>query len=119
LDQGNVITIGGYTHHGVSFASVCQEEDIAEIAKNKETLEEVLGHPIRHFSYPGWCADSPEPSHIETLKQQGFGLAFCSNPAAIRVQAGQDLFQVPRVRVGDRNLCAFHQLLSRFFSCDL
>jgi peptidoglycan/xylan/chitin deacetylase (PgdA/CDA1 family) len=116
LDRENIIAIGGHTHHGVSLASMPGDADVAEIAKNRETLEEVLGHPIRHFAYPSWCTDRPKPSHIETVRQQGFGLAFCNSPAAVGARAGQDLFQVPRVRVGDRNLYAFHQLLSQFLS---
>jgi peptidoglycan/xylan/chitin deacetylase (PgdA/CDA1 family) len=44
--------IGSHTHSHKSLSSIPSNEAAAEIQRGKEILEEVIGSPIVHFSYP-------------------------------------------------------------------
>jgi len=52
LAASPLITIGGHTHHHLVLDAVDRKEMRADIAKGKQLLEEHLGEPITHFSFP-------------------------------------------------------------------
>ena len=52
LEEGGLITIGGYTHNCVMLSPLPEWEQVREIGRNKQILEEILGHRIEYFAYP-------------------------------------------------------------------
>lgn len=52
LDTDSLCTIGAHTVNHLKLDSLSVEQQIAEIKNSKDELEQLLGHPIRHFSFP-------------------------------------------------------------------
>jgi len=52
LDADPLCTIGAHTISHPKLDTLSLEEQRAEIMQSKQELEAILGHPIRHFSYP-------------------------------------------------------------------
>ena len=115
LAEGGLVTIGGHTHSFVKLSSLPKWQQIEEILKNKNVLEEVLGHNIKYFSYPfgndyGYTAET-----FSILEDIGFSLA-CGNSYGMVSIAGQtSRYELPRVRVGNWNQFTFYRFLKRFF----
>jgi peptidoglycan/xylan/chitin deacetylase (PgdA/CDA1 family) len=51
VDTG-LVTIGAHTHHHVDLSRVSADEARQEMRECKETVEDRLGVPCRHFAYP-------------------------------------------------------------------
>lgn len=52
LDADPLCTIGAHTISHPKLDTLSPEEQRKEIMQSKQELESILGHPIRHFSYP-------------------------------------------------------------------
>lgn len=52
LDTDSLCTIGAHTVNHLKLDSLSVEQQIAEIKNSKDELEQLLGHPIRHLSFP-------------------------------------------------------------------
>lgn len=52
LDTDSLCTIGAHTVNHLKLDSLSVEQQISEIKNSKDELEQLLGHPIRHFSFP-------------------------------------------------------------------
>lgn len=52
LDTDSLCTIGAHTVNHLKLDSLSIEQQISEIKNSKDELEQLLGHPIRHFSFP-------------------------------------------------------------------
>ena len=116
LDQSDLITIGGYTHHGVKLSSLNKFQQTDQIMKNKYVLEEVTGHEVRYFSYPF----DDNCNHVITgtariLRDNGFCLACGNSYETINVAKPIALHDIPRIKVGNWNPIAFHTFLDRIF----
>jgi len=75
LDKSGV-TIGAHTENHALLTALTKEECRFEIMKNKEYLQEKLGHPIRFFSYPYGDSESYNRAVISILEDAGFSNAF-------------------------------------------
>ena len=75
LDKSGV-TIGAHTESHALLTALTKEECRFEIKKNKEYLQEKLGHPIRFFSYPYGDSESYNRAVISMLEDAGFSNAF-------------------------------------------
>jgi peptidoglycan/xylan/chitin deacetylase (PgdA/CDA1 family) len=78
-------TIGGHTLSHPNLAHVNEEEAQIEIRGCKEQLEEKLGEPIQHFSYPH-PALNPQwtPRTVEITREAGFKSAVLTTPGSVR-----------------------------------
>ena len=52
LDADPLCTIGAHTVSHPKLDTLSPEEQTKEIVQSRQELESLLGHPIRHFSYP-------------------------------------------------------------------
>ena len=117
LEDGGLITIGGYPHHGTSLSLLPEWEQVTEIGRNKQVLEEVLGHRIEHFACPSGDDDGDGDTNSTTriLKGLGFTLS-CRMPAdTVRVTEATDPYGLPRVSIQDWNPFTFHRRLETLF----
>jgi peptidoglycan/xylan/chitin deacetylase (PgdA/CDA1 family) len=114
LEQGGLITIGGHTHDCVKLSSLPKWQQAEEISKNKEVLEEILGHGIEYFSYPCGGDSGYTAETMNILEDFGFGLAFGNSYGAISADEKVNCYDLPRVRVANCRPFAFYKFLSRF-----
>jgi peptidoglycan/xylan/chitin deacetylase (PgdA/CDA1 family) len=114
LDEGELITIGGHTHSCVKLSSLPEWEQVREIGRNKQVLEEVLGHRIEYFSYPFGHEDGPAATTKRILKDFGFTLSchVCSDTVSITGTTSP--YELPRLKVRDWNPFTFYRCLRAF-----
>ncbi|MCG5516872.1 MULTISPECIES: polysaccharide deacetylase family protein [unclassified Ectothiorhodospira] len=68
--------IGGHTHSHPILARLTDDQARAEILQGKETLESILGHPVRLFAYPNGKPGSDYlPQHAAMVRECGFEAA--------------------------------------------
>jgi peptidoglycan/xylan/chitin deacetylase (PgdA/CDA1 family) len=115
LAEGGLITIGGHTHSCVKLSSLPKWRQIEQVSRNKDILEEVLGHRIDYFSYPFGNEDAYTAETIDILRDVGFSLACGSAYGTVSAAGQRDLYELPRVKVGNWNAFAFYRFLRRFF----
>ena len=87
-----LVEIGAHTLHHSALPTLPEDQQRAEILGNKESLEKLLGRPLRHFSYP-YGRHSPAVGEI--ARASGFVSACTTESGAVTAQA--DLLQIPRV----------------------
>jgi peptidoglycan/xylan/chitin deacetylase (PgdA/CDA1 family) len=115
LEEGGLITIGGHTHNCIKLSSLPKWRQIEEILRNKDILEEILGHNIEYFSYPFGNDNSYTTETIGILKNMGYSLA-CGNSYGTVSTTGQTShYDLPRVKGGNWNTFTFYRFLKRFF----
>ncbi len=90
------MTIGSHTERHPFLSRVDSKRRWAEIAGSKAALEEVIGEPVEHFSYPN--GDLPATG-AEEVARAGYRTACTSQSAA--AFPGQSLFTIPRLIVRD------------------
>ena len=115
LEQNGLITIGGHAHDCVKLSSLPKWQQGEEILKNKEVLEEILGHSVEYFSYPCGGDNGYTTETMDVLEDFGFSLAFGNSYGAISVGEKVNCYDLPRVRAGNCRPFAFYKFLSRFF----
>jgi len=96
LADGGLIEVGAHTvTHPVlsSLPAIRQKE---EIQRSKETVEDIVGYNISNFAYP---YGDFNPESVAVLRECGFTSACSTAPSG--VQKGNDLFQLPRIHVGN------------------
>ncbi len=116
LEEGGLVTIGGHTHSHVKLSLLPKWQQIEEISKNKDVLEEVLGHSIEYFSYPFGSANSHTTETINILQNLGFSLACDNSYGAVKIAQETNCYELPRVKVGNWNPFSFYRFLESFFS---
>ena len=93
--------VGGHTVNHPILARVDATAAAKEIGSGKETLEAMIGAPVRLFAYPnGGPGRDYLAAHVALVKQMGFDAAVstswgCASPRS-------DLFQLPRFTPWDR-----------------
>ena len=98
LANNPLFTIGGHSLNHNILSSLSNKDLESEVIQSLEMLEDKLGHPINHYSYP-----EGQPIHfnekvIEVLKNNGI---VCSPSAIYGVNNHlDDLFNLKRIMVG-------------------
>lgn len=116
LEEGGLITIGGHTHNYVKLSSLPKWQQAEEISKNKDVLEEVLGHRIEYFSYPFGNDDSHTAETIDILKDFGFSLACGNCYGTVNLAEEPNYYDLPRIKVGNWNPFTFYGFMKGFSS---
>lgn len=116
IAEGGLVTIGGHTHSYVKLSSLPKLQQSEEVLKNKNVLEEVLGHEIKYFSYPFGNDNSYTAETISILKDIGFSLACGNSYGTVSVTGQTSPYELPRVKVGNWNPFTFYRFLKRFFN---
>ncbi len=115
LEESEFITIGGHTHNCANLPSLPKCRQIAEICKNKDILEEVLGHQIEYFSYPFANDNAYTDETINILKNVGFKLACGNSYGTVGIAGETSYYDLPRVKVGNWSSFTFYKFLEKFF----
>ena len=93
--------VGSHTRHHVRLPQTDVATSREEITRAKQELETLVGAPVNHFCYP-YGQFSPE--HTEMAREAGFHTTTTTQRS--RVQTGQDMLLLPRVRVVNNTLLA-------------
>lgn len=88
-------TIGAHTVSHPKLDTLSPEEQRKEIMQSKQELETLLGHPIRHFSYPhgSYNADT-----LKIVSGSHFVSALCAWGGTTR-KGGASLLELPRIEL--------------------
>lgn len=104
--------IGGHTHAHPILARQQPDEARADIRLGKDTLEALLGTPIRVFAYPnGRPVKDYGDEHVAMVPECGFDAAVSTRPAA--ADRHSDIYQLPRFTPWDRTPTRFALRLLR------
>jgi peptidoglycan/xylan/chitin deacetylase (PgdA/CDA1 family) len=92
-------TIGGHTLSHPNLAQVSEGDARSEIRGCKERLEEKLGEPVEHFSYPHPALNPHwSPQTLQITRDAGFRSAVLTTPGA--VLAGDQPLSLKRLAAG-------------------
>jgi len=116
LEDGGLITVGGHTHNLVKLSALPQWQQIEEVVRNKEVLEEVLEHPVEYFSYPFGNENGCTKDTAAILENAGFTLACDNSYGTVNAAKTTDHFELPKVKVGNWNPFTFYKFLEGFFT---
>lgn len=110
LGQSKQIEIGAHTvtHSLLTAHPVSLQQK--EVLQSKKQLEEILGLPVNHFSYP--YGDYGEDT-ISCIRRGGF-VSACTTEART-VKAGTNPFKLPRFQVPDYDGETFKKKLAQWF----
>jgi peptidoglycan/xylan/chitin deacetylase (PgdA/CDA1 family) len=110
LASEELIEIGAHTvtHPFLAQLSIAVQQD--EIRHSKASLEQLLKHPVKSFSYPNGSYTSETITAVEAA---GFHYACCS--IADRVHSKSNRFLLPRVVVSDCDGETFARWISQYF----
>lgn len=106
LAASPLIEIGAHsmTHAALSTLTPAAQHD--EIAQSKAQLEALIGRPVTRFAYP-FGDQSADTAAL--VRAAGF-VSSCTTQANV-IRAGADVFQLPRMAVGDGDANALAQTL--------
>lgn len=93
LDNEPLCTIGAHTISHPMLDSLSNDEQKKEIIDSKTILEQWLGHPVKHFSYPhGVYNDTTR----QIVKEAGFSTSLRAWGGTIR-RGDASLYELPRI----------------------
>ena len=95
LDNDPLCTIGAHTVTHPKLSTLTKEEIRKEIADSKHRLEEVLGHPVNHFSYPHGDYNT---TTLQVVNEAGFTSALKAWGGSIR-KGDINLLELPRIEL--------------------
>ena len=93
LDREPLCTIGAHTISHPRLDSLNIEEQKREIIDSKATLEQWLGHPIHHFSYPHGAYNK---TTLQIVKETGFSTCLKAWGGATR-RGEITILELPRI----------------------
>ena len=111
LGKGGLIEIGAHTMTHPSLKITSRLQQMAEISGSKTKLENIIGRPVRSFSYPH---GEYTFETLELVQSAGFRGAFTTNFKC--VMPGADPFQLPRFQVDDWSGEEFLRQLARWYA---
>ena len=95
LDAEPLSTIGAHTISHPRLSTLTEEDMRKEIVESKHRLEEILGHPIKHFSYPHGDYNT---ATLQVVKDAGFSSALKAWGGNIR-EGDASPFELPRIEL--------------------
>lgn len=96
LAASPLIEIGAHSVTHAALPALAPQAQRHEIAQSKAQLEAMVGRPVQHFAYP-FGDQSADTAAL--VRDAGFHSSCTTEHGAVR--AGNDLFQLPRIAVGD------------------
>jgi peptidoglycan/xylan/chitin deacetylase (PgdA/CDA1 family) len=113
LVEGGLVAVGAHAISHPLLSALSADEQRREVGGSKARLEEILGRPVRSFSYPFGYRGSYTAESVRIVREAGFGCA-CANFTGV-VARGADQFELPRFLVRDWNGDEFARRLNAFF----
>jgi peptidoglycan/xylan/chitin deacetylase (PgdA/CDA1 family) len=111
LERGGLVEIGVHTVHHLSLSSHPPAVQREEIQGGRRELEEVLGHPVKSFSYPFGQFRNDTATLV---RRAGFSCACTTEEEP--VWKLNDRFQLPRFGVENWSGEEFEKRLERWFN---
>jgi peptidoglycan/xylan/chitin deacetylase (PgdA/CDA1 family) len=109
LASNDLFTIGGHTYTHPLLPAHPYEIQYEEIKANKEYLENLTKKRINSFAYPSGKSNDDT---VLALKSLGFDMAV--NTVKIRIQNGDDPYQIGRIQVNNWKKNDFERRLGYF-----
>ena len=97
LDEEPLFTVGGHGHTHRILSYLGHDELVDEIGMSLKLIEEAVGHPSIHYSYPEGMPSCYSPEVIRVLKQ--FGVRCCPTAIAGFNEFHSDPFELRRIQV--------------------
>jgi len=113
LGNGRHFEIGAHTVTHSLLAAATAARQHQEIQQSKDELEKILEVPVTSFAYPFGKRGDYSSGTVDIVRDSGFRLA-CSNFAGM-VKPGVDVYQLPRMFMGDWTADQFGPILSGWF----
>jgi len=113
LADGALFDIGAHTVHHEVLAQLTAADQEREITQSKLMLENILGRPVRFFSYPRGKRIHYSAETIELVKRAGFSCACTTEPGLASSRC--DVYSIPRFAVGDCDGDRFAEWLENLF----
>lgn len=92
-----LVTIGAHTCRHFAVAKLTPEEATAEMEDSIRRIEQELGRPCRHFSYPYGSADSAGERDFAIAKALGLETAVTTRHGFLRAAHASDMTALPRL----------------------
>ncbi len=112
LSASGIVEIGAHSATHPVLAHLNPAEQAVEIEGARTALEELVGCPVTSFAYPYGGRREYNASATELVRRAGYRRA-CTNVQA-PVRAGANLFELPRLIVGDWDSVAFERVLEQW-----
>ncbi len=97
LSHDPLVTIGAHTRGHYALAKLSETEAEAEMAQSIERVENELGLPCRHFSYPYGCARSAGEREFHLAEELGIETAVTTQKGLIHPEHAHELTALPRL----------------------
>jgi peptidoglycan/xylan/chitin deacetylase (PgdA/CDA1 family) len=111
LGEGGLIELGAHTMSHPSLQVLSASQQMEEISGSKSELENIIGLPVKSFSYPH---GEYSLETVELVQKAGFEGASTTNFRCVRSSA--DPFQLPRFQIEDWNGEEFLRRLARWYA---
>jgi peptidoglycan/xylan/chitin deacetylase (PgdA/CDA1 family) len=111
--QSGLIEIGAHTITHPVLSTLTREAQQTEIMGSQESLEKILGNPVRTFSYPYGNPSDFNSTTLEIVKAAGFVAAVTTVQGSVEIQ--DDIFQLKRCEVNNWPVDEFRRKLDSFF----
>jgi peptidoglycan/xylan/chitin deacetylase (PgdA/CDA1 family) len=106
VDQHGLVTIGGHTMNHPILMNESNESSDYEISNSVTELAELLGHPVKCFSYPnGIPGYDFTDRECDTLKKNGITLTFSTE--ARDFSKADNIYKIPRIGVSNSESMLF------------
>ena len=111
LGEGGLIELGAHTMTHPSLKGLSAAQQMEEISGSKIQLENIVGHPVKCFSYPH---GEYSLETMELVQKAGFQGACTTNFKCVR--PGADPFELPRFQIDDWSGEEFLRRLARWYA---
>lgn len=112
LTADGLISVGAHTVNHPVLSSLDASDQAFEIQASQNRLEQILGHPVRTFSYPYGRVQDYSRRTVTLVRQAGFTCA-CSNFPRL-INRWTDPFQLPRFVAGNWDGALFEKNMEKF-----
>ena len=97
LANDPLVTIGAHTRRHFALAKLGRAEAHQEIQESVQRLEQELGRPCRHFSFPYGDECSAGPREFELVRELGLATAVTTQKGLIHARHADKLASLPRL----------------------
>lgn len=109
LAAGELLEVGAHTMTHPVLSALPLAEQRAEVRQSKDRLEEILGLPVKSFSYPYGTPNDYTRETVGIMRESGFESACANFTGTVRNK--NDIFELPRLLVRDWDGDQFNQQL--------
>jgi peptidoglycan/xylan/chitin deacetylase (PgdA/CDA1 family) len=106
LSSDGLFDIGAHTVTHPQLSALGQDEQEYQILQSKQSLESLIGLPVRSFAYPYGSQTDYNTATIDIVQRAGFLFA-CSNFPGLVRNRNYDQYQLPRMLVRESGISDF------------